>query len=386
MKRNSTSNLEQLRRILCNKDNRYYLYGTGKTGEEFYHELNKHINIVGFIESNPANSQKSGLPVYKWGDNFSLQEKDKIIITIHTSKFRDEVENRLLQNSLVRNQDFIFYDVAQKVILFYEDGLFLLPQIDLTITSACTLKCRDCLQQIPLIKNKKSLSFQDITESLKNTFRYIDYCKEFHIIGGEPLLHPQLPQIVEYIGTFYNQNVETIVIVTNGTLLPKEELLDALNRYHVRVEISDYRKSASAPSGQKINEIETVLKQRQIPCILRPMSEWNDYCGDCSEISDCCSEDALIATFDTCPCACTLSVYGEKMYICSRSMVAEAFGLIETNQKNSISLHGDVAAMREKLLEFALRITESGYIPFCKNCHGKKAIYDRLIPAARQME
>ena len=290
-------------------------------------------------------------------------------------------------SSLIRNQDFVFYDVARRIIAFYKDKIFWLPQIDLTITTSCTLKCRDCIQQIPLIKSKKNLRFEDIADSLRNTFHHIDYCKEFHIVGGEPLLHPQLPHIVEHVGAIYGEKIETIVIVTNGTIVPKDELLNVMSHWHVRVEISDYRESVTAPSGQKINEIASALKQYHIPCLLRPMSEWNDYCGDNTETSKGSSDDALTATFDTCPCAGpTLSVYAKKMYICSRSMVAETFGLIDTDLRNGISLQGDATAIRENLLEYSLKITESGYIPYCINCHGKKAIYDRLIPAAKQLE
>ena len=387
IKRNNLNNLEQLRRILRDETNQFYLYGTGKTGEEFYQQLNKHIKIAGFIESNPVENQKFGLPVYKWGEDLKLQEKDKIIITINTAKFRAEVENRLLQDSLIKNKDFIFYDVARRIITFYQDDIFWLPQIDLVITTACSLNCRDCVQQIPLIKGKRHLSFEEIAESLKDTFYYIDYCKEFHIVGGEPLLHPQLPRIIEHIGALYGKKIETIVIVTNGTILPKEEVVNALNHRNVRVEISDYRESTTAPSGQKIEEITTVLKQGHVSYLLRPMNEWNDYCGDCARISNPPTDDALTATFDICPCSGpTLCVQGKKVYICSRSMVAEAFGLVETNPMNGISLCADDTTIREKLLEFSIKITESGYIPYCINCYGKKTIYERIIPAARQME
>ncbi len=387
MKRNNINNLDYLKNIFCDETNRFYLYGTGKTGEDFYQQMNHHIKIAGFIESTPTEKQKLGLPVYKWGDSdLKLTVKDKIIVTVRTAKFRDEVENLLLQDSLIKNQHFIFYDVARRIISFYKNHIFWLSQIDLTITTACTLNCRDCIQQIPFIKNKRHLAIHDIIESIDNTFRYIDYCEEFHVVGGEPLLHPQLSEVLEYLGTHYRTNIDTIVIVTNGTILPKEDLLDALKRWNVRVEISDYRKSSAKSVTQKVDEIEAVLKQHCITYLLRPMTEWNDYCGDCND-GTVPSSDALTATFDICPCAGqTLSIHGQKAYICSRSSVAEAFGLTEKNSGNAISLCADTINTKEKLLEFSIKITERGYIPYCINCHSEKPIYERIVPAAKQME
>lgn len=387
MKRNDVNNLIHLEKVLCDDSNQFYLYGTGKTGEEFYRQINERIKIIGFIESEPVEPQKLGLPIYKWEEIGSkLNEKTIIIITIRTARFRDEVEKQLLQSSLVRNVDYFFYDVAGRIITFCKDKIFWVSQIDLTITAACTLKCRDCIQQIPLIKGKRNISYQEIIESLEDTFCYIDYCEEFHIVGGEPLLHPQLPQIVEYTGIHYKEKIGTIVIVTNGTILPDKELLDALCSWNVRVEISDYRKSETSPEGQKIEDILAEFDEYNISYFLRPMAEWNDYCGDRGGFRLAPLEDALIETFDTCPCAgSTLSIQGKKAYICSRSSVAETFGLVDKDPQNGISLCGDVHRVKEKLLELSIKITESGYIPYCVNCYGEKPIYERIVPAAKQM-
>ncbi len=52
----------------------------------------------------------------------------------------------------------------------------------------------------------------------------VDYCGEFVLIGGEPLLYKELPEVVEYIGNNYRDKIATFSITTNGTILPSAKL------------------------------------------------------------------------------------------------------------------------------------------------------------------
>lgn len=60
------------------------------------------------------------------------------------------------------------------------------------------------------------------------------------MFGGEPFLHLQLADTIKYLGTCYADKIGQIVIITNGTVLPKQELLKILQKYKVSLSISDY--------------------------------------------------------------------------------------------------------------------------------------------------
>ncbi len=41
-------------------------------------------------------------------------------------------------------------------------------------------------------------------------FSKVDYIQEFVLIGGEPLLYEKLPQVIEYIGSKYRNQINII--------------------------------------------------------------------------------------------------------------------------------------------------------------------------------
>lgn len=83
-------------------------------------------------------------------------------------------------------------------------------KIYLEITNACNLNCQFC------IKNKRKINYMTL-----DNYKYIinkikDYTKEIYLhILGEPLLHPNIIDFIEYAN---NQNI-LVNITTNGYLI-----------------------------------------------------------------------------------------------------------------------------------------------------------------------
>jgi MoaA/NifB/PqqE/SkfB family radical SAM enzyme len=64
--------------------------------------------------------------------------------------------------------------------------------------------------------------------------------KEIRLLGGEPLLHPQLCDVIDIIGTLFNKNVVTIV--TNGILLLEQKNIfwNICSKYNAKICITKY--------------------------------------------------------------------------------------------------------------------------------------------------
>ncbi len=95
---------------------------------------------------------------------------------------------------------------------------------------------------MPYWKNKKESKYEAIKEDIDLYFRCVDYVFDMEIVGGESLLHTELAEILEYIGEKYNSKIGYLGIITNGTILPSQNIISILKEYGIGVSISDYSK------------------------------------------------------------------------------------------------------------------------------------------------
>ena len=61
----------------------------------------------------------------------------------------------------------------------------------------------------------------------------VDYVLQIRVIGGEPLMYKKIDSVVKHLLTF--DNVETIQINTNGTIVPNDEKMKVFENNKVRV-------------------------------------------------------------------------------------------------------------------------------------------------------
>lgn len=125
--------------------------------------------------------------------------------------------------------------------------------VETHITNHCNLNCAYCTHYAPLANEW----YKDINEYVKEIAQlaYISQnsLNEFRILGGEPLLHPQVADFV-YITRQAFPYVR-LELVTNGILLPKmpDRFFETINNCRASVYLSDYNLS---------NEIKQVLEKK----------------------------------------------------------------------------------------------------------------------------
>lgn len=127
------------------------------------------------------------------------------------------------------------------------------------ITQRCTLKCKLCLAFMPYYENPIHTTYDQACRIVDNYFKIVNEVGIFSVTGGEPLMNPDLVPIMEHILKHGGQIENSIDIVTNGTIIFQEDLLNFLkkNNTKMRVIISNYGKNLST----KINDIEKALNQ-----------------------------------------------------------------------------------------------------------------------------
>ena len=153
---------------------------------------------------------------------------------------------------------YMMHDIAGKnhLPLFDAQGAFLpervrkirfseakptLPYFEIPITDECNLNCKGCLFSCNRHGERSCMTLDEITsdfQRMKELFFDIPWIR---ILGGEPLMHPQLAEVVQGARAIFPTT--EIDICTNGLLVPNmsDELLQTIAAQHVTIHISEYR-------------------------------------------------------------------------------------------------------------------------------------------------
>lgn len=289
-------------------------------------------------------------------DNFE-SNGDNVIITSdeYRQYYKDYLDKRDIKYTWYKNIASIWpFVLNQKVHIF---------QTDVLVTEKCNLACSFCNMFIPHYELPKHRDTQIILSDIDSYFNLVDYVSIFHLVGGEPFLHPNIKDIIEYIIEKYSDKIDKFIITTNGTVLPKEEILEVLKNNNVILSVSNYSNKLEKLKS-KVEKVVDTYKVNNINHYVRNNIEWYDF-GDL-RIKNNMSEEELINHFDSCT-APFRGLNDGKFYYCHLNTSAVLTKLFPLNDNDYVNL-SDVSS--ENLIKFDLGFTELGYITFCDNCNG----------------
>lgn len=114
-----------------------------------------------------------------------------------------------------------------------------LSQVEFHLVDHCNLNCAYCDHFTPLAP-KHFVNIDEIINDFKKLKKIFSHIGKIFILGGEPLLHPNLLEIFEPLKNIYPKS--EIVIVTNGVLLNKmnENFWSALKSNQISLSMTKY--------------------------------------------------------------------------------------------------------------------------------------------------
>ncbi|MCH5172285.1 MAG: radical SAM protein [Erysipelotrichales bacterium] len=115
--------------------------------------------------------------------------------------------------------------------------------LDIHLVEHCNLNCIGCLHYSPIAK-KSFLDSRNLESSLKSLYRKKIYkrFKVIQLLGGEPLLHPDICELIKITKKYFPNNYFTIKLVTNGILLHamNEEFWEICKNEGITISITVY--------------------------------------------------------------------------------------------------------------------------------------------------
>lgn len=238
--------------------------------------------------------------------------------------------------------------------------------VELSITSRCTLCCKDCWHLMPhYLFNKTGLSkggdvsLSYCKRTVDNLLKSVDHINNFCILGGEPLLHKDCAQIIEYLTT--QSKITNVRVITNATISPNQEIINAMKHEKVYIEISDY-----GDLSRKKEEMLAIFKANNIKNSLRLAVEggWNDIGQPVANNRDV-SENLKI--FSECSVRHCQLILDGKIFICPRSAHGINLGLHKNVKEEYVDLNKGTPWLRKKQIK---KLYELQVVPSCDYCNG----------------
>lgn len=242
------------------------------------------------------------------------------------------------------------------------------------ITPRCTLKCEKCSVASNLwdkADKSEDMSLRDFKATIENTFSRFRMVNELHIIGGEPLLNDELPDMLRWLGNTFGAYINQVIIVTNATAVPSSRLMDILRESRFTLLISDYTREIPGLSS-RFKKIISLAEQNHVPYGVT-FHPFVDYGYD---------QDEHVSSFQNCvqnsPYLCH-EIRGDRIYYCTQARINNAirhYGYKE----NGISL----TESTNEELENYIHGKSFGH-ETCMRCRGAESI-KYSCPMGRQME
>jgi organic radical activating enzyme len=290
-------------------------------------------------------------------DDFVATPNEQVIITtdVYRQLYKTYLEEHNIQYTWYKNIASIWpFKYENKVHIF---------QTDVLVTEKCTLACSHCNMFMPHFVSPNHRDLEVIKSDIDLFFNKVDYVSVFHLVGGEPFLYPFIEDVIRYILTNYITKIDKLIITTNGTIKPKQSILDLLKSNDVILSISDYTDKLENIKSKVLKVLET-YKSENINHYVRTEIEWYDF-GDL-RIKKNLETDKLIKHFDSCT-APFRGLNDGKFYYCHLNTSAVLTKLFPLNDNDYVALTN---VSKEDLIKFDLGYTDLGYITFCDNCNG----------------
>jgi hypothetical protein len=244
------------------------------------------------------------------------------------------------------------------------------------INNVCSLKCKFCITGTPYQAQPRNYPLNEIKADIDKYFEIFHDIRleHFDFIGGEPFLHPDLPELSQWFMDTHGAVAGELRIVTNGSQKISELLLDVCVKNNVMFMISNYGKDLSPyAEANRIN-----LEDRGIKCIVLKYDgkdqyniDWIDF-GDYSykyyslkqleELRISCAE--IISDIEH-PMKHHLHIKDGKVFVCERAMaMPEAISCLESD---CIDLRSNIPS---SVTRIQLPLFKKKLIECCKYCNG----------------
>ncbi len=276
------------------------------------------------------------------------------------------------RNMGITKEKLSFHEKLKLIVARARRGSVQIPHIDLVVSTKCSLRCKYCTQWNPYIKSPRIFSADEVLSDLKMLLDKVDYVSRIAVIGGEALLNPEISQILECL--LSQKKVGQVLLITNGTIWPKGDVLEILKKSKIEIWIDRYLNFSKAA-----DRLVQFCEQNRIPYRDEATPIWYDIGYTLEKKHH--DLETVKKNWDTCWLRNCATMIGSKLYRCCRTFVLENNGIEDANQNyiDFAIIQNKIQAQKELRKLYGLP-----YIEACAYCN--EVDYSRrLVPGREQV-
>ncbi len=248
----------------------------------------------------------------------------------------------------------------------------------LCVGQACNFKCRNCGNFAPYSpRSALRYSIKSMEESLDILFSNGCKIANFQVQGGEPFAYSELSTLLKYLGgKKQDGKIRQIVIATNGSIMPSDEIFVLCKRHDIEIRISDYN-----IAHEKAEEIDKKCAEFGLKHIFYAFSslqgQWYDLGGtDIKRESD---DEVVKRRFKLCDFRGCLTLEDGRLSYCSRAINSQ-FAQGFTGRDGDYLIISKRPSFRNDL---RLYLANRHFMEACRYCNGTD--HTDMIPPAVQI-
>lgn len=380
------------------------LWGAGKIGSVTAHVLKqKGIKALAFVDTaaSKQGTKFCGLDIIspevffrKYADShliITTVDRTEVIAKLGERGFSNwhdawpllmefDFEDYSEQNQMymARMIDYYFRTVARELKL---KDKFLVHRLRVMVTSRCSLRCKECSVFIPYLHKQHDDNWEQIISDIKIFLDAVKEIQEIELFGGEPLLYPDLSKILSALKN--EPRVKQISVITNGTILPDQRLIQALENDKRTI----YRMSSYGNLSPKIEETASILKAHNIRHEIIDYKTWYKN-SEVKRLNE--TDEELRKKFNCCMEGSGLVYWCGKIYFCTTLPFLLEENVFPQSDDNFYNIRNDTLSYQEKVEEifrYVQRSNTDNYIDACRYCTGKStANFKQSVPVAEQIK
>lgn len=245
------------------------------------------------------------------------------------------------------------------------NGKIQVEAFELHVVEHCNLRCAHCCNMSPYLA-ERTQSVAEIEAMCQTMAGQLDV-EVFKIMGGEPLLHPEITEVLRAIKR--SGISRTIRLFTNGLRLHAMD--DAFWGALDELTISNYTSAPVKPA--LLAEIQAKARRFDVALNVKPVHEFSEVMRADREPDDERSQ----ATYEACwlrhRC---MVVRGGKFYMCTRAAYAEEFhrdivhGAHPDDRERALAGDGVLLAQQDLGAALLAYLNRAEPLASCRFCHG----------------